>query len=59
MNSRERVVACLLLKTPDRPPRHIWTVPWSVKHHGTELEEIRRRFPEDIWPTTRALFLKP
>jgi hypothetical protein len=48
MNSRERVAACLRFETPDRPPRHIWTVPWSVKHHGAELEEIRRRFPEDI-----------
>jgi len=48
MNSRDRVIACLRFETPDRLPRHIWTVPWSVERYGKELEEIRRRFPEDI-----------
>jgi len=48
MTSRERVNACLGFSTPDRPPRHIWTIPWAVKKYGRQLEAIRSRFPEDI-----------
>ena len=52
MTSRERVRACLAFRTPDRMPRHIWTVPWAVGKYGRELKAIQTRFPEDIcWAT--------
>ena len=59
MNSRERVAACLRFETPDFLPRHIWTVPWSVERYGKELEEIRRRFPEDICWADDVYELRP
>lgn len=48
MTGRERFTAALRFEGPDRVPRHIWTVPWSVERYGEQLEAIRQRFPEDI-----------
>lgn len=46
--SRERVKRCLTFETPDRVPRHLWTLPWFSSRYSDALARIRERFPGDI-----------
>jgi uroporphyrinogen decarboxylase len=48
MTSRQLVVDALELRSPERTPRQLWTLPWAERTWPAELEEIRRRFPDDI-----------
>jgi hypothetical protein len=59
MTPRERVSACLRFETPDRPPRHIWTIPWAVNKYRDQIEAIRRRFPEDMCWTEDVYDIPP
>jgi hypothetical protein len=45
---REIVTRALRFEHPERIPRHTWTLEWSVRHFPAEIEELRRRFPDDI-----------
>lgn len=46
--SRELVQRCATFQTPERVPRHMWTLPWVEIHYPRELAELRRDFPDDI-----------
>jgi hypothetical protein len=48
MTSRELVVDSLELRSPERVPRQLWTLPWAERTWPDELAAIRRRFPDDI-----------
>lgn len=45
---REIVNLTLNFESPERLPRQIWRLPWAVKHVPETIEEIDRRWPEDI-----------
>lgn len=55
MNSKERVIAALKFKQPDRIPVDIWSVPAAFKIHGKNLEKLFEKYPIDFihpnWPT--------
>ncbi len=55
MTSKERVIAAITFKGPDRIPIDIWPVPASFKNHGKNLEELFEKYPIDFvhpnWPT--------
>lgn len=55
MTSRERVIAAITFRTPDRIPMDIWPVPASFKRHGKALESLFERWPIDFvhpnWPS--------
>ena len=46
--SRELVTRCLRNADPERIPRDLWTLPWAETRYPRELEELRKRFPNDI-----------
>ena len=46
--SRELTIAALRFEHPARPPRDLWTLPWSEEHQRDALAQIRRDYPEDI-----------
>ena len=46
--SRELVIRCLTLQTPERMPRDLWVLPWAEHHFPETVAEISRRFPNDI-----------
>ena len=48
MTSRERVIAAITFKTPDRIPVDIWPVPASFKRHGEDLEALFGEYPIDF-----------
>ena len=48
MTSRERVLAALEFKTPDRAPRDLWALPWVSQFQQAELDAMLRRFPGDF-----------
>ncbi len=48
MTSRERVQRCLRFEGPDRPPRHLWALPWFVSRYPAEYRAITTRFPGDF-----------
>jgi len=48
MTSRELVKKTLKFDNPDRVPRHLWHLPWAKFNYPKELEEIQKRFPDDI-----------
>ena len=54
MTSKERVIAAIRFKGPDRIPIDIWPVPASFKRHGKSLEELFEKYPIDFvhpnWP---------
>lgn len=48
MTSRQRVLRTLEFRTPDRPPRDLWTVPYIPWHRRQELDALLHRFPMDF-----------
>jgi uroporphyrinogen-III decarboxylase len=48
MTSRERVIAALQHKTPDRTPRDLWALPYISLFREQELESVRQEYPSDI-----------
>lgn len=48
MNSRERVVKVLKQEEVDVIPRHLWTLPGVTMFRRGELEEVLRKYPNDI-----------
>lgn len=48
MNSRERVIATLQFKQPDRVPRHLWALPYISLFCKDELDALQAEFPSDI-----------
>ena len=48
MNPRERVIKTLNFEEVDRFPRHLWALPGVSMFRSKELDEIRKRYPEDI-----------
>jgi len=55
MTSKERVIASITFKGPDRTATDVWPVPASFKRHGRKLEELFEKHPIDFvhpnWPT--------
>lgn len=54
MTSKERVIAAIKFKGPDRIPVDIWPVPAAFKRYGKKLEELFEKYPLDFihtnWP---------
>jgi uroporphyrinogen decarboxylase len=48
MTSRQLVIDSLELRSPERVPRQLWTLPWAERTWPAELAAIRRRYPDDI-----------
>jgi len=48
MDSRERVVASLTFKTPDRVPRDIWLLPHTLLYQRDKIDLILKEFPMDL-----------
>jgi len=48
MTSRELVLRTLEFDRPPRIPRQLWKLPWASINHPGAVEEILRRFPDDI-----------
>ena len=48
MTSRERVLAALEHRTPDRPPRDLWVLPYVTLFRRAERDALLRRFPADF-----------
>lgn len=48
MTRRERVRRTLHFETPDRVPRHLWTLPAIQMFRNDELQKLQQRWPDDI-----------
>ncbi|WP_197041693.1 hypothetical protein [Robinsoniella sp. KNHs210] len=48
MDSRERVLATLEFRNPDRIPRDVWTLPATRNEYGEKLDEIQAKKECDI-----------
>ncbi len=48
MNSRERVIACLEFKSPDRAPRDLWALPYITLFKKEEYATLIDKYPLDI-----------
>ena len=48
MSSRGLVRSCLSFEYPEKIPVHLWTLPWAERRYPKEMEELRRRYPNDI-----------
>jgi uroporphyrinogen decarboxylase len=48
MTSRERVIAALDHRTPDRPPRDLWVLPYVTLFRRQERDALLDRFPTDF-----------
>lgn len=48
MNSRERVLATLEFRNPDRIPRDVWLLPAAKNEYGEQLDEILKAKEGDI-----------
>ncbi len=53
MNSRQRVCDTLEHRKVDRPPRHLWTLPYISMFRQEELARLQAAFPSDF---TKAPF---
>ena len=55
MTSKERVIATINFKGPDRIPIDLWPVPAVYLRYGKKMEELLRSYPIDFvhpnWPT--------
>jgi hypothetical protein len=47
-SSRKLVEKTLQFDSPHRIPRHVWSLPWTEKHHTDSLRLLSERFPDDI-----------
>ncbi len=56
---RELVQRTLTFRSPERVPRQLWTLPWARIYHSAALDEIQRRFPDDIVTAPRCLRQEP
>lgn len=50
MDSRELVRRNLAFDSPERIPRHIWILPWAEEQYPNIIQQIQKRFPDDIVP---------
>ncbi len=48
MTSRDRVLKSLTFGSPDRAPRHLWSLPGIEMFRAGELARMRSAYPEDI-----------
>jgi hypothetical protein len=48
MTPRQRVYSALEFRTPDRPPRNLWALPWVDIHAAKEKAEFLVEFPDDF-----------
>jgi hypothetical protein len=48
MTSRERVIKALTFNSPDRVPRHLWTLPGITMFRQDDLNRILDKYPDDI-----------
>ncbi len=48
MNSRERVLAAIQFRCPDRVPIMHRTLPGAFRVHGSALEQLYERYPSDV-----------
>jgi uroporphyrinogen decarboxylase len=48
MTSRERVLAALEHRTPDRAPRDLWVLPYVTLFRRAERDALLQRFPTDF-----------
>ena len=48
MNPKELVLRALEFRSPNRVPRHLWTLPWAWQNCREGLDAIIRDYPMDI-----------
>ena len=48
MTPRERVLAALELRGPDRAPRDLWALPWVSLYAGDDHRQVLARYPSDF-----------
>jgi len=48
MTSRERVLAALEFRSPDRAPRELWALPWVEQYQPDQLQALSEKFPTDF-----------
>ncbi len=48
MTPRERVYRALEFRSPDRPPRDLWALPWVNQYRQADFDAVLRRFPVDF-----------
>jgi hypothetical protein len=48
MTSRERVLAALEFRCPDRAPRNLWALPWVAQAAADEMAALVTEFPDDF-----------
>jgi hypothetical protein len=48
MTSREIVYRTLKFETPERIARQTWVLPWARKRYSVKVEELGRKYPDDI-----------
>jgi len=49
MTARQRVRRALDFETPDRVPRHLWSLPIATREHGRDaITDFQRRWPVDF-----------
>jgi uroporphyrinogen decarboxylase len=46
--SREIVQKCLTFNSPERIPRHLWTLPWAEKNYPDAIKKLNERYPGDF-----------
>ncbi|MFA9452483.1 MAG: uroporphyrinogen decarboxylase family protein [Candidatus Aminicenantaceae bacterium] len=56
--SRDLVRKTLAFQSPPRIPRQAWVLPWAEIHHPHALEQLQKRFPDDI-VSAPALYTVP
>ncbi len=56
MNSRQRVRRAIEMTGPDRPPLMHCTLPGARRRYGAALEDLYRRFPDDVVSVGSATF---
>ncbi len=48
MTPRERVLAALEFRSPDRAPRELWALPWVSQYAPADLEAVLANYPSDF-----------
>ncbi len=56
MNSRQRVHRAIAMTGPDRVPIMHGTLPGAMARHGRALEDLYRRYPQDVLTVGQATF---
>ena len=48
MTPRQRVLAALEFRSPDRAPRDLWALPWVSMYAGDDHQQVLAKYPSDF-----------